>query len=231
MNDADARKNEGDVTNLPKASLTKAHPSADKRGMGKLIVLAERRAPLPAPDTDVVAFLDLGCALSYLTAERLERTPGTIIWRPVPLAGTSELQRLHAERLARSLRMPLSWPQHYGAEPVGLHRAAAWAGAHGAGPRFVLAALRLGFSGGFDLCGATILQEAAAAAGLSRRGARAAAGEPAWDAELTSTREELADRGILHGPVIQLGERWLSGEAALAAATTWTLTRARPRSS
>lgn len=176
-------------------------------------------------------FLDLGCPLSYLAAEQLERAPLTMTWWPAPLLGASELRHAYAERLARSLRVTLSWPARYGPDPVGLHRAAAWAGAQGAGPRFALAALRLGFSGGFDLCGATILHEAAGAAGLSRRGARTAAEDPRWDAELVATREELAGRGIRQGPVIALGERWLDGEDALAAVSTWMLPRARPRSS
>jgi 2-hydroxychromene-2-carboxylate isomerase len=53
--------------------------------MGQVIYLNERRAerPRPTPEQPPAFFFDVSCPLSYLTAERVERTLGEVEWIPV----------------------------------------------------------------------------------------------------------------------------------------------------
>jgi 2-hydroxychromene-2-carboxylate isomerase len=198
--------------------------------MGDLIYLEDRRSdPLRAVRIDSPTFyFDLACPLSYLTAERIERTLGEARWVPVaslamPDASRSprELDALRdrAESGARALRLPLVWPERFPARVPCALRAAMRACELGAGPRFALAAMRLAFCGGFDLDDPETLAEAAAASGLSLDDCLTAAGESHRDEELLSTARGLRGRGLTDLPVIRLGRRWLEGEHGLVAAS------------
>jgi 2-hydroxychromene-2-carboxylate isomerase len=96
-------------------------------------------------------------------------------------------------------------------------RAAAHAVERGAGGRFALAASRLAFCGGYDLEDPEILEAAAAAAGIAPEPCLAAAADDRRDEVLDATAGGLRVRGVRGLPVIQLGDRFLNAEAALAA--------------
>jgi 2-hydroxychromene-2-carboxylate isomerase len=198
--------------------------------MGDLIYLDDRRADRlrPVRDESPTFFFDLGCPLSYLAAERVERTLGDVRWVPAAAAalpGESrpahdlEALRERAERGARVLRLPLVWPDHFPARVPCALRAAMRACELGAGPRFALAAMRLAFCGGFDLDDPETLAEAAAAAGVPLQECMAAAGESDRDEVLLSTTRGLRRRGISELPAIRVGRRWFEGEHGLVAAS------------
>jgi 2-hydroxychromene-2-carboxylate isomerase len=177
-------------------------------------------------------FFDVSCPLSYLTAERIERTLGEVEWVPVDgaslrrsVAGReahhpAEVHglRARADACARALRLPLVWPDRFpGAARCG-QRAAAFACEIGAGAPFALAATRLAFCGGFDLDDPETLAEAAAAAGVPLEECLSAAGEVSRDEELEANVDLLRSRGISELPAIRIGDQWFEGEAGLLAA-------------
>ncbi len=197
------------------------------RGMGQLIVLAERLADRsrPGPGHPSAFFFDLNCPFSYLAAERVERILGELEW--IPAASTllggqrwaqSPAVRREAEKRAVELRLPLVWPDGFPASGSSALRAAAYAVEVGAGARFALAASRLAFCGGFDLSDPEILAEAAAAAGVPLEECLTAAGDPRRDVSLHATARGLVARGVRELPAVRIGHRWLGGERALAAA-------------
>ena len=196
--------------------------------MGELIYLNERRAEhLRAAATAKPAFFfDLACPLSYLTAERIERTLGDVEWVPVaratlrPEAGADNVRALcdRAEAYADALHLPLVWPESFPAAAPRALRAAAHACDVAAGARFVLAASRLAFCGGFDLEDPETLAEAAAAAGVPLDDCLDAATCSDRDADLRATADGLRARGVTDLPAIRVGRNWFSGEAGLTAA-------------
>ncbi len=196
--------------------------------MGDLIYLDERRADRSRPARDGIAafFFDLACPLSYLTAERVERSLGEVQWIPVASASLggerdeAEIAaiREHAETRARALRLPLVWPDRFPADAPCALRAATRACELGAGARFALATSRLAFCGGFDLEDPETLAEAAAAAGVSLADCLTAAGDVTRDVQLRATADGLRSRGISQLPAIRVGRRWLGGESGLVAA-------------
>jgi 2-hydroxychromene-2-carboxylate isomerase len=179
-------------------------------------------------------FYDLGCPFSYLAAERVERLLGETVWYPSPPAApegrrTGSLERgsslvlsravrADAERAAASLRLPLSWPERLDADCTGLHRAAACASELGVGDRFALAALRLGFCGGFDLSDPAIIAEAAAAAGLPEERCLDAALDPAYDVALDTSIRTLSAAGVRDRPAIQIDAHFFAGHHAVVEA-------------
>ena len=195
--------------------------------MGDVIVLADRRADRSRPTHGARPsfFFDLGCPLSYLAAERVERVLGDVEW--IPTAGAvlhgdswsdAAAVRAHAETCAVALRLPLVWPDRFPADTPGALRAAAHAAEIGAGSRFALAASRLAFCGGFDLEDPEILAEAAAASGIGLSACLAAAGDVSRDAELHATARGLLAQGVRELPAIRVGHRLFHGDTALAAA-------------
>jgi 2-hydroxychromene-2-carboxylate isomerase len=144
--------------------------------MGELIVLKERLADRSRPTRSLkpAFFFDLACPFSYLAAERVERVLGEVDWIPTSAGALRQGSngrdahglRAEAEKAALALRVPLVWPERFPAECSSALRAASHAAEVGAGARFVLAASRLAFCGGFDLEDLEILAEAAAAAGM-----------------------------------------------------------------
>jgi 2-hydroxychromene-2-carboxylate isomerase len=213
--------------------------------MGEVIFLDQRRrahrrhrAVAPPPDgsgsrhgttlsaTRPTFFFDLACPLSYLAAERVERTLGDAQWLPVStasLTGTgatppSDELREQAEHRARQLRLPLVWPERFPAQTPCALRAAVHAAELGAGAAFALAASRLAFCGGFDLDDPETLAEAAAAAGVALDDCLTAAGDPARDRPLFATAHRLRSRGVQRLPALGLEPRIVQGEGAVFAA-------------
>ncbi len=198
--------------------------------MGDLIYLDTRRKARFRPSEPLRAtfFFDLACPLSYLVAERIERTLGDAQW--VPIAGASlvvragaiELAALRgqAERRARQLRLPLVWPDRFPAGVPCALRAAAFAAEVGAGASFALAASRLAFCGGFDLDYPETIAEAAAAAGVPLDGCLEAAGDESQDEPLLIAADALRARGGDTVPAIDVGGRLFAGEAGLLAASS-----------
>lgn len=196
--------------------------------MGEIINLDEWRADQLRAHADAAPafFFDLGCPLSYLSAERVERDLGEVEWSPAgasevggpdALADADALADL-AEAQARALRLPLIWPERFPDPVPRAQRAAAYAVAIGAGPQFALAASRLAFCGGFDLSDPETLAEAAAASAVPLSTCLRAAGDPAWDAPLEATARALRLRGIRELPAFRVGRRWFQGSSGLLAA-------------
>ncbi len=198
--------------------------------MGELLLLHPRRVTSlrQEPGTRPAFFFDLGCPLSYLAAEHIERTFGELDW--VPVSGTAlrgersegevaQLRRI-AEEQADELHLPLVWPERLSEGAPRALRAAAYAVELGAGPRFALAAGRLAFCGGFALDDPETLAEAAAAAAIPLRACLEAAGDPRWDLGLQATATGLRARALRELPVIRSGERWFAGRHGWRMAAT-----------
>jgi 2-hydroxychromene-2-carboxylate isomerase len=196
--------------------------------MGELIVLTERMADRSRPlrDRRPAFFFDLSCPFSYLASERIERALGEVEWVPtaaVAFRGIArgeapEAVRADAERRAAALRLPLVWPDRFPAAAAGAVRAAVYASEIGAGARFVLAATRLAFSGGFDLEDPEILAAAAAAAGVPLDACLAAAADPARDRPVHATASALRARGVRRLPAIRIGRQLYDAQGVLAGA-------------
>jgi 2-hydroxychromene-2-carboxylate isomerase len=186
---------------------------------------AERRTATSATPCPPAFYFDVGDPLSYLTAERVERTLGAIEWVVVDgsalgddgRAGRRELRMLAEER-ARALRLPLVWPDPFPAPAPCALRATAFACELGAGPAFALAMSRLRFCGGFELDDPETIAEAAAAAAVPLGGCLEAARETWRDDELRETARALSERGIRALPAFSAGGHWLQGEAGLCSA-------------
>lgn len=123
-----------------------------------------------------------------------------------------------AQRRAVALRLPLVWPERFPAPRPRSLRAASYAAGLGAGDRFVLAASRLAFCGGFDLEDSDVLAEAAAAAGIPIDGCLAAADDPASYEAICTTARGLLERGVTRLPAFRVGRHFIQGERAIEAA-------------
>jgi 2-hydroxychromene-2-carboxylate isomerase len=224
--------------------------------MGQLIDLADHRAKRNRPVVVAMPsgfYYDLSCPFSYLAAERVERLLGEAAWHPAPrspdvlarggrgarrgqrpAAAESRSLRADAENAAAALRLPLSWPERFGADCRGLHRAAIRAAEFGAGARFALAALRLGFCGGFDLSDPAIIVEAAAAAGVPVETCLDAAIDETYDAPLDEAAAVLDAASVRERPAIQVGQRFFEGRHAVVEAAAlrseWQHLTTRPAS-
>src|SRR5581483_9683282 len=192
--------------------------------MGQLIYLDDRRTERSRSRvvTQPLFFFDVSCPLSCLTAERIERKLGEVEWVPVDgsslRAATTATRQpaadpraaetdagLHglqarADSCARSLRLPLVWPDRFPRAARCAQRAAAFACEIGAGAAFALAATRLAFCGGFDLEDPETLAEAAAAAGMTLEQCLGAAGDLAHDGALNATARSLMRCGVRELP-------------------------------
>jgi 2-hydroxychromene-2-carboxylate isomerase len=201
--------------------------------MGQLISLSERRMKMsrPEPELPPAFFFDVSCPLSYLTAERVERTLGEVEW--IPVDGESlrhaPAVRDRADACARELRLPLVWPDRFPDAARRAQRAASFACEIGAGAPFALAASRLAFCGGFDLEDPETLAEAAAAAGVPLDECLKAAGEAWRDEELEYAAAALRSQGVTELPAIRIGDRWFEGEAGLLAASALLSESGSPR--
>ena len=168
-----------------------------------VIYLSERRAENRSPSRPAdrpAFFFDVSCPLSYLTAERVERTLGEVEWIPVDGRGAARRAAtpcvIAADARARALRLPLVWPDRFPDAARCAQRAAAFACEIGAGAaRSRWPPSRLAFCGGFDLEDPETLAEAAAAAGVPLEECLKAAGESWRDEELEYTAAALRDPG------------------------------------
>jgi 2-hydroxychromene-2-carboxylate isomerase len=175
--------------------------------MGEVIQLGDY---FGASQAKAQFLFDLACPLSYLAAERVERSLGQVDWMPAWARDPRRPDPADVMRRAQSLHLPLVWPERYPAAPVGAMRAAAAASADGDGARFGLAALRLAFCGGFDLEDPEILAEAASAAGVGVDECLEAAGDPGWDPVV------VAFAGAL--PAVRMGRSVFGGAQAVVQA-------------
>lgn len=198
--------------------------------MGELVYLDPRRltSPRQAHGSRPTFFFDVGCPLSYLAAEHIERTFGDVDWVPVP-ATVLHGERSHAERAhlraqaeeqADELHLPLVWPEKFPTRSWRTLRAAAFAAELNAGSRFALAAGRLAFCGGFDLEDPETLAEAAAAAAIPLGACLEAAGDPQRDLALTGAAMALRARAVRELPVLRSGEHWFAGRSGWRVAAT-----------
>jgi 2-hydroxychromene-2-carboxylate isomerase len=202
---------------------------------GSAGIARHRRQQAAPPAASAAFFFELGCPISYLAAERVERTLGQVAWVPMarldvargrdPLALAELLAFATAE--ADNLRLPLIVPDGFGGEQLPAWRAAAYASSQGAGGRFALAASRLAFCGGFDLCRRETLTEAAAAAGIEPSGCVEAMDDPRWDLQLFATARGLAGRGVTASPAIRVGRSWFYGHDAVREAGSFAAMAAR----
>ncbi|GAC1573511.1 MAG: hypothetical protein NVS3B18_06910 [Candidatus Dormibacteria bacterium] len=197
--------------------------------MGELVFLHPRRLDTPqGPGHKRVFFFDVGCPLSYLAAEHIERIFGEVDWVPVSRAALhgershAEIAQLrrHAEAQAAELRLPLVWPETFPNGGWRAQRAASFATELGAGSRFAVAAGRLAFCGGFDLDDPETLAEAAAAAAIPLGACLEAAADPGRDLALTATALRLRSRAVCELPVLRCGERWFAGHQGWRVAAT-----------
>lgn len=194
---------------------------------------ADRASPQPRTTRTAAFFFELGCPLSYVAAERVERTLGEVTWVPSAVLDRSrdtdpqmreELLSVAAQQ-ARIHRLPLIEPERFGSPLRLATRAAAYAAGQGAGPRFALAAFRLSFCGGFDLEDPATIGEAAAAAGLNVVDALTAASDARWDIQPTGTARGLLGHGITQIPAIRVGSRWFQGPEVVSDAAQFTTFR------
>jgi predicted DsbA family dithiol-disulfide isomerase len=193
--------------------------------MGEVVELKDQLADRSRPRGGVRAtfFYDVTCPFSYLVAERIERVLGEVDWVPAPADGPDggagwsrfEAKRALAERLALAARLPLVWPDRFSGSARHALRAASYAAENGAGASFALAAMRLGFCGGFDLEDPEILGVAAAVAGISVDRCLLAAHDPERDRPLSATARGLHARGVRALPALRLGRRFIEGERIL----------------
>jgi 2-hydroxychromene-2-carboxylate isomerase len=196
--------------------------------MAEVIQLTRRRPDLSrrqvmphAPDTaPTTLYFDLASPYTYLVAERIERRAGTATWRPAvlrqPLARGDEVMAAALQR-AHALRMPLVWPERFPCRVPSAMRVATYANEQELGPRFVIAAGRLAFCGGFDLEDPDIIAEAAAAAGLDVDGALLAARDPRRDHQIDMAGRALGHAGGTTLPAIEHERHLYCGEAHITA--------------
>jgi 2-hydroxychromene-2-carboxylate isomerase len=208
--------------------------------MGEVISMAaHRRARIEEPLPEgagarnrVTFYFDLSSPYTYLAAERVDRMFPHVVWCPTtsdalrwadPAADdlARERQRAAAAHRAAALRLPLVWPENLGPSRA-VMRVAALAAERGQGARFVLAASRLAFCGGFELDDPEVIAEASAAALLDFEDCLRAAGDASRDAEMERTGRLLVAQGAESIPAVRVGRSLFCGEARLAeAAAAW----------
>jgi 2-hydroxychromene-2-carboxylate isomerase len=202
--------------------------------MADVISLAEHRAARrraavaggPAvPKRRVAFFFDLASPFTYLAVERIDRLfPGA---RWVAASGEAlhrgdpwrdPVARDAADRRARALHIPLSWPDRPSEGARGAMRAAAYAADCDRAANFVVAASRLAFCGGFDLDDPEVLAEAAAAADLGLESCLAAARDEARDGAIEEAGRQLLAAGADRLPAVRVAGLVFAGEQRIAEA-------------
>jgi len=203
--------------------------------MADIISLADHRAArlrAPAagatetPRRRVTFFFDLASPFTYLAVERIDRLFPDARW--VPASGEAlhrgdpwidPAARAAADRRARGLHIPLSWPDRPSEGARGAMRAAAHAADCGHAANFVIAASRLAFCGGFDLDDPEVLAEAAAAADLGLEGCLSAARDEGRDGAIEEAGRSLLAAGADRLPAVRVAGHVYAGEQRIAEAT------------
>ena len=211
--------------------------------MGEVISLAARRNAKAEDHMGrgsrhhVTFYFDLASPHTYLAAERVDRMFTHVVWcpavaealhsgDPMPDAEAVERVRTSVAERAATLRLPLVWPAAFPTTGRAAMRVAALAAERGRGARFVLAASRLAFCGGFDLDDPEVLAEAAAAACLDLDECLHAAGDQSRDAEMERTGRLLLSQGADRLPTLRVGRALYCGEERIGeAVAAW---RAEP---
>jgi 2-hydroxychromene-2-carboxylate isomerase len=187
----------------------------------------------------VTFYFELASPYTYLAAERVDRLFGHVVWCPATSdalrdgdsAGDElarERERATAAQRAAALRLPLVWPENHPSPSRAAMRVAGLAAERGQGARFVLAATRLAFCGGFELDDPEVIAEAAAAALLDFDECLRAAGDASRDAEMDRTGRLLLAQGADRLPALRVGRSLYCGEARLGeAAAAWRATPLR----
>ena len=196
--------------------------------MAEVIQLTQRRPglsdrqvlPSASDLTRTALYFDLASPYTYLVAERVERRAGDVAWRPAVMrqpAPRGEELVAAAHGRAQALRMPLVWPERFPCRVPSAMRVATYANEEGLCPRFVIAAGRLAFCGGFDLEDPDILAEAAAAAGLDVDGALLAARDPRRDHQIDMAGRAVGHAGGTTLPALEHEGHLYCGEARITA--------------
>src|SRR3954471_11852786 len=202
--------------------------------MADVISLAEHRANrrraaaagTPAGPRRVTFYFDLASPFTYLAVERIDRLfPGA---RWLPASGealhrgdpwSDPVSRDAADSRARALHIPLSWPDRPSEGARGAMRAASHAADCGRAAKFVIAASRLAFCGGFDLDDPEVLAEAAAAADLGLEGCLAAARGGGRDGPIEEAGRALLAAGADRLPAVRISNHVYAGEQRITEAT------------
>ncbi len=198
--------------------------------MGHVIDMAELRLRRAARERtrasgrDVARselYFDLASPFTYLVAERAERLLPGAEWIPAAGPGMGPEDRRRAEARASALRLPLVWPDEDPGFAPRAMRVAAFAAGAGRTPRFVLAACRLAWAGGFDLEGPELIAEAASAAGLDPDRCIEAAGDAGADAGIAAAGRHVRALGARRLPAIVVGGAVFAGEDQIVAAAAY----------
>ena len=162
----------------------------------------------------VTFYFDLGSPLTYLAAERVDRLFHGVTWRPVleEALQPEAFSPAAVEERARSLNLPIVWPELDPATVRPAMRVASLAAERGQAAPFVLAATRLAFCGGFELDHPEVLAEAAAAANLGLEDALRAAGDISRDGAMEDSARKLLAQGADCLPAIRVGRVLFPGE-------------------
>jgi 2-hydroxychromene-2-carboxylate isomerase len=179
----------------------------------------------------VTFYFDLGSPLTYLAAERVDRLFGGVIWRPVleEAMQPDPISTPLVEERARSLGLPIVWPE---LDPHSIRpamRVASLAAERGQAAPFVLAATRLAFCGGFELDHPEVLAEAAAAANLGIEDCLHAAGDIGRDGAMEEAGRKLLAQGADRLPVLRVGRSLFPGEDRIGEASAAAAQPARTR--
>jgi 2-hydroxychromene-2-carboxylate isomerase len=203
--------------------------------MADVISLAEHRANrrraaaagAPAvPRRRITFYFDLANPFTYLAVDRIDRLFPGARWAPASGEAlhrrdpwSDEVARDAADRRARALHIPLSWPDRPAEGARGAMRAASYAAECGGAAKFVIAASRLAFCGGFDLDDPEVLAEAAAAADLALDGCLEAARDAGRDGAIEESGRALLAAGADRLPAVCVGKLVFAGEQRIAEAT------------
>lgn len=184
-------------------------------------------------DPSVTFYFDLGSPYAYLAAERLHTViAGPVRWQPVLLGGLFKLtgrsswalgdyRRRQAgmaeiERRARGYGLPaIRWPDPWPSDYLLAMRVATFAFTAGRGRQFALCAFRDAFARGRQLSIAANVIDAAEQAGLGRREAEAASGDPQVKQSLRDATDTAHALGVFGVPTIAIGEELLWGDDRL----------------
>jgi 2-hydroxychromene-2-carboxylate isomerase len=178
-------------------------------------------------------YFDLGSPYAYLAAERLGGViPGSVRWQPLLLGGLFKLNgrsswalgdyrrrqsgMAEIERRVRGYGLPaIRWPDPWPTDYLQAMRVATFAFTVGRGRHFTMTAFRDAFQRGSELSIDANVFDAAERAGLDRRAAEAATGDPQIKQALRDATEAAHARGVFGVPTIAVGGQLFWGDDRL----------------